>query len=225
MQLEQRKDLSSERWCITAGAEEAQKSVSGLTVEGTISITERQLTPHIQAFLERVDFAKLDNIRLAGSGETVCQGIFRRLKGETAIPSTLARWLCDDIGALIRMFSRLTGAQTFLVRLEAISNDGCSRFHADNMRYRLVTTYSGPGTQWVAPPYAPGIDAEISSSPEMIRQLGTGWIALMRGRKAETAAIPAVLHRSPPMTGIEQPRLFLAIDDLADHSLVIADNL
>lgn len=29
---------------------------------------------------------------------------------------------------------------------------------------------------------------------------------------------PRLLHGSPPMTGIEQPRVFLAVDDLADHS-------
>lgn len=224
MQLE-RTDLLSHNPCIAVGGDGTQQTVRELKSECAISIDKRQLDPDRLALLASVDLAKLERIRLAGSAESISQAIFRRLKVETTIPSGIVRWLCDDIGNLIRLYGRLTGAQAFLVRFEAINNDGCSRFHADNMRYRLVTTYSGPGTQWIAPPYAADIQDRLSDSSAMIRQIGTGWIALMRGRKAETASIPAVLHRSPPMRGITRPRLFLAIDDLADHSAALAGNL
>lgn len=225
MQLERQTDLLTDERYVAIGGDGTQRRISGLNSECAISIDKRQLDPHIYAFLQSVDFAKLDRIRLAGSAETVCQDIFRRLKAQISMPSSLVRWLCDDIDSLIRVFGRLAGARAFLVRLEAVSNDGCSRFHADNVRYRLVTTYFGPGTQWIAPPYAADIQHDMPFSSDAIRQLGAGWVAMMRGRKVETSEIPAILHRSPPLQGSRQPRLFLAIDDLADHSVVAADNL
>ncbi len=225
MQLERQADFLTNERCVAIGGDGTQRRISGLNSECAISIDKRQLDPHIYTILQSVDFAKLDRIRLTGSAETVCQDIFRKLKVEIPMPSSLARWLCDDIDDLAREFGRLTGARTFLVRLEAITNDGCSRFHADNVRYRMVTTYFGPGTQWIAPPYAADVQHDMSFSSDAIRQLGAGWIALMRGKKVETKGIPGMLHRSPPMKGIDRPRLFLAIDDLGDHPLLVADNL
>ncbi len=217
MQPERRAEALADYPCVVIGAYGARKSVAEINVKGAISIAERRLDPHIRAALESADMSQLGTIRLAGSAQTIRRRIAQRLTGGTLLLSSLALWLGDDIDALMQLFSKLTDAEAFLVRLEAVSDDGCSRFHADNVRYRLITTYSGPGSEWISPPYPPKLQDGTVFSPEAIERLQPGWIAIMRGRKAETKTMPALLHRSPPMTGGRQPRLFLAIDDLADH--------
>jgi hypothetical protein len=225
MQLERQTDYFAGCRCVEVGVDGGQRTVAELTGRGAIAIAERSFSPAIAALLPRIDLSKLKTIRLAGSAETIRRRLLQRLQGEAGLPPVICGWLSDDADELMRMFTALSGAHALLVRLEAVANDGCSRFHADNVRYRLVTTYRGAGTEWLPPPYPEAAGEGCIAPTGRVERLETGWIAVMRGRKMETGDMLAILHRSPPMQGIEQPRLFLTIDDLSDHALVAADNL
>ena len=50
-------------------------------------------------------------------------------------------------------------------------------------------------------------------APDSIRRMDRGWIAVMRGGKAATPDVPALPHRSPPIAGTGETRLFVAIDE------------
>ena len=99
--------------------------------------------------------------------------------------------LAFDLALLARVFSIATGHEAFSLRLETVRDDGCARFHVDNVEVRMVTTYVGVGTQWVPDP-----DALILQSAyrRPVQALAPGDVALFRGKRRGGACVP---HRSP----------------------------
>jgi Protein of unknown function (DUF1826) len=116
------------------------------------------------------------------------------------------------------VFEQLTGATRLCLRFDVIEDDACRKFHVATVRYRLVTTYRGPGTQWLSPHALATIPQGSAISSDAIKQLERGWVAVMRGSCGATADHPGVLHRSPPINGTGIARLFLAINEAPRHS-------
>lgn len=130
------------------------------------------------------------------------------------------RWLIDDIARLTTLFLMLAPAERARIRLEVIDDDACRYFHVDHVRLRLVTTYRGPGTQWL-PETAVDRSAldrrdheTICRSPEAIRVLAPGTVGLFKGARHPEGG--GLVHRSPPLSGTGIVRLFLAIDPIDD---------
>lgn len=211
--------------CFQIEADGREKVATGLNCLAPISIMQRELHPLVAIGFERLDLSRLPELRLSGTREVLGREIAGSLSKAPCLPALFADWLTQDIDALIRLFGEVTGCAESLVRLGVVRDDACSRFHTDNVRYRLVTTYRGPGTQWISPKHADLLQDGSQASPDIVRQLGTGWVALIRGRKDADATTPAILHRSPSVRTTGITRLFLSIDDLSDHHLPVADNL
>ncbi|WP_439533170.1 DUF1826 domain-containing protein [Polymorphobacter sp.] len=107
--------------------------------------------------------------------------------------------LSDDVAALAGHFAGVMGAERLSVRLEIVTGDACRKFHADYVTARLISSYAGPGSEWLD-------DAEPNAR---VRRLAAGDVALFKGRLwSETP----VIHRSPPIAGTGQRRLVLVID-------------
>lgn len=124
------------------------------------------------------------------------------------------RALIDDIAGLARSFSRRTRSPDVDLRLEAIAHDACWRFHRDHVGYRLNATYRGPGTQW--PPLeqaARALKAQrryrgpLNEFPRFAAGLFKGVVR---------AGTEAIVHRSPPVAGSGQTRLFLCLNEVPD---------
>ena len=124
------------------------------------------------------------------------------------------RALIDDIAGLARSFSRRTGSPDVDLRLESIAHDACWRFHRDHVGYRLNATYRGPGTQW--PPLehaARALKAQrryrgpLNEFPRFAAGLFKGVVR---------AGTEAIVHRSPPVAGSGQTRLFLCLNEVPD---------
>jgi hypothetical protein len=58
-------------------------------------------------------------------------------------------WFEADLTQLLTHFTRISVPNKLRITLRAVTTDRCRKFHADYVRYRLVTTYAGPGTHWV----------------------------------------------------------------------------
>jgi hypothetical protein len=110
--------------------------------------------------------------------------------------------LGSDIGELARLYARLLRLTRVRIRLETVTTDACSRFHVDRVRLRLLTTYVGPGTDWL----------DVTAAPEdRIRRLPEGAVALLKGSLwPGSSGCP---HRSPPIKGTGRHRLLLSIDE------------
>ena len=99
----------------------------------------------------------------------------------------------------------------------------CPRFHVDRVPCRLVTTYAGKATQWLAhdrvdrSKLGPGSegkpDAEsgLYTNVEDIQQLQQGDVALLKGECWEGNEGAGLVHRSPQLTA-GTGRLLLTLD-------------
>ncbi len=141
--------------------------------------------------------------------------------GLTGVGASAA--LIEDIAGLMQSFARISGAARRDVRIERVTDDACARFHVDNVALRLLTTYRGPGTQWLSRLPEPGQCATDTWADADIRQLPRFAVALFKGRRAPGARVPLILHRSPPIAGTGQTRFLLCINEAAPAGRVIED--
>ncbi len=130
-------------------------------------------------------------------------------------------WVVGDIARLLGRFGDHTGARRVRVVFGAVRTDQCRKFHIDYVRYRLVTTYVGPGTEWVpdhavrrsaldAPPVsATEANQQIVSDSSAVRRAAAGEVVVMKG--ADHPSGRAAVHRSPPIGGSDGVRVVLAI--------------
>jgi len=107
--------------------------------------------------------------------------------------------LARDIALLCDVFATVTGAATLGLRVDIADRATCPRFHADRVGLRLMTTYRGPGTEWLE-----GNDTFQARAGDVLFAKGEAWPDLNCG---------PCLHRSPqPVAG--QTRVLLTMDAL-----------
>jgi hypothetical protein len=129
------------------------------------------------------------------------------------------KWLTMDIALLLARLSHISGAGCLRVSFGAIRTDQCRKFHTDVMRYRLITTYVGPGTEWVPddavcrealdhPPDCPcDANKEIVRNASAIRHALPGEVLLMKGDLHPNHR--GAVHRSPSLEGSGRIRVVL----------------
>ncbi|PRY66700.1 uncharacterized protein DUF1826 [Vreelandella songnenensis] len=127
--------------------------------------------------------------------------------------------LIDDVLLISQAVAYLFDTQNVGIRLRVLNEAMCPRFHCDNLAVRLVTTYLGPGSQWL-PDTAVNRDGlgaprpgqpDIVRDPSAIQTLQAGDVALIKGSGWEGSENSALVHRSPTLTQGEK-RLLLTID-------------
>ncbi len=114
--------------------------------------------------------------------------------------------LINDISDLCKIFQPFACTQEIELRLEVIDGDACRKFHSDFVTLGLISTYSGPGTQWLDS----GDDqAGEEIEPNSIHEMAPGEVGLFKGRLATN---DPVIHRSPPIKGTGKKRLVLVLN-------------
>ncbi|MFK7751862.1 MAG: DUF1826 domain-containing protein [Sedimentitalea sp.] len=116
--------------------------------------------------------------------------------------------LIDDATALSDMFTDLMQTQYLRLRLQAVTNNACRKFHIDAITSRLVCTYRGTGTQY-------GISRN-GDQPSRVFTVPTGSPILLRGTLWPEKPASGLLHRSPPIEGTGQTRLVLVLDPISE---------
>jgi len=107
--------------------------------------------------------------------------------------------VADDILSLVCGMLAVFAWPRVEVRLDLTDEQSCPKFHCDNVFVRLVTTYVGPGTEYIEMPAA-----------DTVHRVAPGSIVLLKGHRHPTHA-DRVLHRSPPLRPGTR-RLSVAID-------------
>ena len=109
------------------------------------------------------------------------------------------------------------------VRLQVLDRAMCPRFHTDKLGCRLVSTYLGPGTEWLHNRDVDrsklgagnmGLSDEESglfSRPECIQQVNSGDIVLLKGDGWYGNDGLGAVHRSPAISGGEK-RIIVTMD-------------
>lgn len=118
-----------------------------------------------------------------------------------------------DVQWLVSAFACLLGARRIGLRLRVLDNAMCPLFHVDHVPVRLITTYAGVGSQWLA---EGAMDRRQLGQPNAepqadIQQLSSGDVALLKGEKWHGNEGFGLIHRSPQPPAGER-RLILTLD-------------
>lgn len=135
--------------------------------------------------------------------------------------------LAHDAAQLADAFAELTDADELMVSFEAPEAATCPRFHVDRLGIRLLVTYAGPGTEWIA-------DADCDRSwlgarghgqddhstgvlrpNAVVRRVPRFAVVLLKGEAFPGARGFGAVHRSPDPAGA--PRLLLRLDVLGQR--------
>jgi hypothetical protein len=134
-------------------------------------------------------------------------------------------FLRDDVERLAALYGALCEGTRPRVGLLVVDSDACAKFHTDHVGLRLIVTYCGPGSEWVA---EEGVDrrylgcelplaeanARIAFDAGAVRRAAPGDILILKGDAWPGNGGRGVVHRSPPIQGTRIRRLVLKLDDL-----------
>jgi len=181
-----------------------------------LAIWQRQLPVHI------VDFGQL----LLSLNAPLAESLVLDMPSDDAEPNLqrLASGFSDlqgyegfmaDVSWLVSAFACLLGAKRIGLRLRTLDKAMCPRFHVDHVPVRLITTYSGIGSQWLREGV---MDRRQLSQPEaepvqdsLIEQIASGDVALFKGEKWHGNEGFGLIHRSP-QPALGERRLILTLD-------------
>lgn len=184
-----------------------------------LALWERQLPLHI------ADFSAL----LLSFGEPLNDAIIVELSDERSFPliQGLASRFHDlegyegfiaDVRWLVSAYACLLGAKRIGLRLRALDKAMCPRFHVDHVPVRLITTYAGPGSQWLKEGMIERrLLGQLTAEPtkkSQIEHINVGEVALLKGEKWQGNEGFGLVHRSPAVAQGER-RLILTLDWLA----------
>lgn len=134
-----------------------------------------------------------------------------------------AQVLCQDIAELVDMFCLLYELKQVGLRLATLDRAMCPRFHVDRVPCRLVCTYHGVASEWLAHDKVDRsklgkgnkglVDEEsgLYQCEQDINRLKVGDVAMLKGELWHGNENAGLVHRSPQVhTG--EKRLLLTLD-------------
>lgn len=180
----------------------------------TLAIWHRERLDSVADWLGSLPSEQLPEGQLTGPAPCV-SGRLRTLCELVGLhDSTARRAFVADVSFLALTFAKLAGTPEVDLRLEAVDHDSCWRFHRDHVGLRLNTTYRGPGTQWPPIEHAPRALKAQRRYRGPLNEIPAFSVGLFKG--VPRAGDGAVVHRSPPVEGTGQTRLFLCLNEVRD---------
>ncbi|WKD49276.1 DUF1826 domain-containing protein [Microbulbifer spongiae] len=186
--------------------------------EVNMAVWQRQTAPELVADIKKL----LDLNRFTSERLIVPSAKIDRF--EETLPSLAeCPHLKADIQRLFDMFSCLFELSAVGMRLTTLKSAMCPRFHVDRVPCRLITTYVGPGTEWL--PHdsvdhsklgagSGGLSDEDSGlypRTQPVQTIASGHVALCKGELWQDNLGAGCVHRSPALAAGEQ-RLLLTLD-------------
>lgn len=124
--------------------------------------------------------------------------------------------LAHDATELAAFFVQLSGSSSVRLRLDWVTEQQCPRIHADRVPMRLLCTYRGPGTEWIANDVTLA-SPDVEPPKSMLNRFGAGDVAIMKGSLSGGSVGP-LRHRSPPLECPAEWRLLLTLDPLSPET-------
>lgn len=172
------------------------------------AIWRRQSAADFQNWIDTLDPAHLPEGRVVVRPKSVRSVVTEFCETAETPPCAHLDQLVDDVTALADIFSDMMKAPYLRVRLQAITNNACRKFHIDAITARLVCTYRGTGTQY-------GISTD-GKDPTRVFTVPTHAPILLRGTLWPETPASGLLHRSPPIEDTGETRLVLVLDSVFD---------
>ncbi len=179
-------------------------------------IWRRALPMCLQTWLDRMDASCLPDLRILVRPGDLRRAVEPHLD-EIGMPAGDMRdLLVGDVDDLVSAFAGIARSDLVDVRLARVSHDSCWKFHRDYVEARLLTTYRGPGTEWVQPIHAERALRAQKRFKEPLEHIRGNDVAIFKGNCAGPGS--GIVHRSPPIAGTGCTRLLLALNKRSDAS-------
>lgn len=173
-------------------------------------IWRRDVSPLLSSWIRSSPINDWPSLRQNLKPENVSRMLRQHFSAAGMIDCTGSRLLIDDVKQLVVLYANAMGVENVYLRLEAVHDDACQKFHRDCVSARLLTTYRGPGTEWVAPENSSrALTLQQDYDGELMR-VPPGAVALFKGCLDSGEA--GVQHRSPKISGSGESRLLLCIN-------------
>jgi hypothetical protein len=134
-----------------------------------------------------------------------------------SMPAELKEALSKEVALASNVLNELLGCSRIGVRMATLSEPMCPRFHVDHVPCRLLTTITGPATEWIASEdVIKSVLADTATvelpvrSGGKLRQLPGGCWSLLKGGSWQDE-FQGVVHRSPHQDG---ERLLISFDPI-----------
>lgn len=170
--------------------------------EVAVAVWRRSLDPSLAHWLDAQPGARIPQARFIAPVSALPEALVSALDELPAGPERDA--LATDMADLAQRFATIAVASHVRVRVDAVKDDACRKFHQDSVALRLLCTYRGPATEWGY--------AEPRQEPEAIRSLSRGEVSIWKGSKWRGGPRHNMVHRSPPIAGAGVVRLLLVVD-------------
>jgi hypothetical protein len=181
-----------------------------LDPESQLVLWHRPVMPTLSAWLDGLAPACLPDGRVLIRPDETAEALAAIFEMSGTPACAERSLLANDVVLLADAFRRITKSPLIDLRIERISGNACRKFHRDNVSLRLLTTYRGPGTQWVTPAWEQqALSAQMKYSGP-VKEMPRYSTALFRG--CQDAPDEGVVHRSPPIAGSGTTRLLLCIN-------------
>jgi len=142
------------------------------------------------------------------------------------MPEPLRARMARDIATLLASFANVSEGTHVRLTFGVVRTDRCRKFHADFVRYRMITTYLGPGTEWLPETavdraaMARSIECPFEANRAILRPNAkvhhavAGDVLLMKGAVHPSAR--GAVHRSPPLSAADPVRVLLTMSTVDD---------
>lgn len=173
-------------------------------------IWERSLEAKLSHWLDTLSVDQLPDDRLLVKETDLFPALTAVLDTAGTPHGTMREAFLKDVMGLVTSFMETMGSGVVDIRLETIRHDACWKFHRDCVAARLLTTYRGPGTEWVLPRDSAQALAQQTSYQGPLQHFSRHAVGLFKGSCAQPAS--GIVHRSPPIAGTGIARLFLCLN-------------
>ncbi|MEQ9608791.1 MAG: DUF1826 domain-containing protein [Kiloniellaceae bacterium] len=176
-----------------------------------LAVWQRDVPEELAIWLDALPMGGLPNDRLLLRPYQAQRAVAGLLRGAHRGDQAMQERLAADVAQLVRVFADIAGQRLVDLRLREVEHDACWRFHYDHVPLRLICNYRGPATQWVPPEAREVALAAQRDYAGPLRELPRFAAALFKGALAPGQV--GVVHRSPPIAGMGQTRLFLCLNE------------
>ncbi|AIR88815.1 DUF1826 domain-containing protein [Pseudomonas cremoricolorata] len=180
-----------------------------------LAVWQRQLPAHVEDFATLVLGLQqpLGDERVVEVAEHEAPSLPGLLKGAIDVQGYDS--FVADVEWLVAAYACLLGARRVGLRVRVLESAMCPRFHVDHVPLRLLSTYAGAGSEWLAEGAVDRSDLpRAMTSVDNIKRLCTGDVAILKGEQFEGNEGHGIIHRSP-QTPAGERRLLLSLDWLA----------
>lgn len=175
-----------------------------------LAILKRAPPPALASWLDGLAPAALPHFRILVARADARRAVEASVLSGAHAGAVPAMMLARDMDDLVQVFGQIARCDDVDIRLERIAGDACWKFHRDHVPVRLLTTYRGPGSEWVAPHDAEQAIAAQQDYRGALHRLPRHAIGLFKGCADD--ACTGIVHRSPPIAGSGRTRLLLCLN-------------